>query len=60
VVGRNRYPSLSDRDNMPYINAVLLESLRTAALAYVALPHAAAADVKLGFIILFNFHFKIQ
>lgn len=48
MVGRNRFPSLSDRDNLPYVNAVLLESLRAAALAFVALPHAAAIDVNIG------------
>jgi hypothetical protein len=32
VVGRNRFPSLNDRPQLHYTNAVLLESLRAASL----------------------------
>jgi cytochrome P450 len=48
VVGKQRFPSLEDKDNMPYVSAVLLESLRSASLAFIGVPHAAYEDVQLG------------
>ena len=41
-------PSLEDKENMPYTNAVLLESLRVGSLAYLGVPHYALEDVKVG------------
>ena len=48
VVGKKCFPSLSDKENMPYTSAVLLESLRVGSLAYLGVPHHATADVKIG------------
>jgi len=33
---------------MPYTNAVLLETLRVASLAYMGLPHRALEEIKIG------------
>ena len=48
MVGRNRFPSLDDKPNLHYTNAVLLESLRTTALAPAGLPHSTTADIAIG------------
>jgi cytochrome P450 len=47
-VGNGRFPSLSDKENMPYTNAVLLESLRVGSLAYLAIPHQALETVTIA------------
>ncbi len=46
-MGKGRFPSLSDKDNLPYTNAVLLETLRIASLAYIAIPHQALEEIKI-------------
>jgi cytochrome P450 len=46
VVGKNRFPSFADKEDMHLTNAVLLESLRVASLVYIGLPHAANEDIK--------------
>lgn len=48
VVGKSRFPSLSDKDDMPYTSAVLLETLRVGSLAYLAIPHQALEEIKIG------------
>ena len=47
-MGSGRFPSLSDKENMPYTNAVLLESLRVGSLAYLAIPHQALEEIKIA------------
>ncbi|KAK7420803.1 hypothetical protein QQX98_002607 [Neonectria punicea] len=42
VVGQDRLPTLSDRDNLPYLDAVVKEALRWHPVAPMALPHASS------------------
>lgn len=44
VVGTDRLPDFSDRDNLPYLEAVLKESLRIHPIAPMGLPHVTTAD----------------
>ncbi|KAI5465087.1 putative cytochrome P450 oxidoreductase OrdA-like protein [Mariannaea sp. PMI_226] len=44
VVGQGRLPSLSDRENLPYVDAVVKEALRWHPVAPMALPHASSQD----------------
>jgi cytochrome P450 family 2 subfamily K len=46
VVGVGRLPSLSDRPNLPYCEAVIHESLRLGNIVPLSLPHLATGDVK--------------
>ena len=46
VVGVGRLPSLSDRPNLPYCEAVILESLRLGNIVPLSLPHLVTGDVK--------------
>lgn len=46
MVGKNRFPSFEDKEEMHLTNAVLLESLRVGSLAYLGLPHATLEDIK--------------
>jgi len=46
VVGVGRLPSLSDRPNLPYCEAVVLESLRLGNIVPLSLPHLVTGDVK--------------
>jgi hypothetical protein len=45
VVGQSRLPSLSDRPNMPYTEAVIHEVMRAATMAPMAVPHSTTEDV---------------
>ena len=45
VVGRDRFPSLSDRDNLPLTRAFILEVLRYSCIAPLGVSHAAAESV---------------
>ena len=45
VIGRNRPPSLTDRPDLPYMEATILEALRIAAAAPMAVPHSVPHDV---------------
>ncbi len=47
VVGRNRLPRLSDRSDMPYTEAVLLEVQRWASVLPCGAPHAAGETTTL-------------
>ncbi|KAI6042048.1 cytochrome P450 [Pisolithus marmoratus] len=44
VVGIDRLPDFSDRPNLPYIEAVLLETIRWVPVAPLGFPHMTTAD----------------
>ena len=46
VVGPNRLPSHCDRASLPYVNAVLMESLRWHTVAPFGVPHCAGEDIE--------------
>ncbi|KAL5341444.1 cytochrome P450 [Aspergillus crustosus] len=45
VVGTDRLPTFEDRDNLPYINALVKESLRWWPFAPMSFPHTATEDI---------------
>ena len=52
VIGRSRAPSLEDRSKMPYTEATIMEALRIANVAPLAVPHSVTDDVVFkGFLI---------
>ena len=52
VVGNERLPELSDRENLPYISALLKELLRwTCPLPFALLKLATEDDIYKGFLI---------
>ncbi|KAH8684944.1 putative cytochrome P450 oxidoreductase OrdA-like protein [Ilyonectria robusta] len=44
VVGKNRLPNLSDRDSLPYVDALVKETLRWHPVAPMGLPHTSSQD----------------
>ncbi|KAJ8033271.1 Cytochrome P450 2J2 [Holothuria leucospilota] len=48
VVGRERYPTLADRTNLPYLNATMLEIFRFGDISPLGVNHLATADVDLS------------
>ncbi|CAG2253589.1 unnamed protein product [Mytilus edulis] len=44
-VGSGRLPSLSDKPNLPYCEAVILESLRLGNIVPFSLPHTVSEDI---------------
>lgn len=44
VVGSERFPGLQDRESLPYVEAVLSESLRWGIIGPLAVPHASQED----------------
>ena len=44
TVGQDRLPRLSDRDSLPYLNALFNEVLRWQVVAQLAFPHQSIAD----------------
>ena len=48
MVGRDRLPSLEDRPNLHYLQAVTHESQRISALAYGGIARIASKDTRLG------------
>ncbi|ODM90310.1 Farnesoate epoxidase [Orchesella cincta] len=46
VIGKERTPSLLDRQNMPYYEAVLQESLRLSAMVWMSIPHELMEDIE--------------
>ncbi|KAF8811367.1 cytochrome P450 [Phlegmacium glaucopus] len=44
VVGTDRLPKLSDRENLPYTNAVALETMRWHVVSPTGLPHCVRED----------------
>ncbi|XP_017774947.1 PREDICTED: probable cytochrome P450 303a1 [Nicrophorus vespilloides] len=47
VVGRNRTPSLNDRPNLPYVEAIVMETLRHFMAMTFGVPHRALRDTSL-------------
>jgi cytochrome P450 len=61
VIGRYRLPDFSDRESLPYINAVIKEVLRWFPNVPLGLPHAASEEgeykgmrIPKGSLIIFN------
>ena len=46
VIGKNRLPSLKDRENLPTLNATLYEVLRMSCVVPVSLPHSTTHDTQ--------------
>ena len=44
VVGPDRLPTFEDRDSLPYLNAVLQETLRWHPVLPIAIPHKTTED----------------
>jgi len=44
VVGSDRLPSFADRENLPYINALVKETLRWNPVVPLCIPHTASED----------------
>jgi len=44
VIGSNRLPSLSDKDSLPYVQAICTETLRWEVILPFTLPHCLTAD----------------
>ena len=44
VVGPDRLPDFSDRDSLPYVNALLKECVRWHTVLPLAIPHAATNE----------------
>ena len=44
VIGSSRLPEFSDRDSLPYLNALIKELMRWHVVAPTAVPHAAIQD----------------
>lgn len=44
VVGRHRLPNFGDRENLPYVNAIVKEVLRWHPVSPLGLPHRLTQD----------------
>jgi cytochrome P450 len=44
IIGPDRLPKFSDRDQLPYVNALISETLRCSPNGPVGLPHACRTD----------------
>ncbi|KAI0267099.1 cytochrome P450 [Gloeopeniophorella convolvens] len=44
VIGSDRLPTLADRDNLPYVNALISELIRWAVVTPIGVPHKVSAD----------------
>ena len=44
VVGPERLPSISDRDMLPYVNAIVKETLRWHSVLPMNFPHVSTAE----------------
>ena len=44
VIGQGRLPTFSDRDHLPYIDAILFETLRLRPPVPLGIPHATTED----------------
>ncbi|KAK7212547.1 hypothetical protein V2G26_019725 [Clonostachys chloroleuca] len=48
VVGSDRLPHLGDRDSLPYVNALVKETLRWLPVTPMGVPHTADEDISYG------------
>ena len=48
IVGRDRLPSLDDREKLTYTTATLYEVMRYSTIVPLAVPHATSTDVQIG------------
>ncbi|KZV73582.1 cytochrome P450 [Peniophora sp. CONT] len=48
VVGRDRLPTLADRPNLPYVDAIVSEMMRWAPVVPMAIPHKLVQDDNYG------------
>ena len=48
VLGDRKVVSLDDKSNLPYTNAVLMESMRIATIVPMALPHFNSEDMEIA------------
>ncbi|KAI5923092.1 cytochrome P450 [Camillea tinctor] len=48
VVGVDRLPQFQDRDHLPYVNALVMETLRWMPVGPMATPHVADEDINYG------------
>ena len=46
VVGRDRLPSFKDRDQLPYVNGLVKETMRWWPIAPMGFPHTATEDIE--------------
>lgn len=45
VVGRNRFPSLTDKGSLPFTEATIMEVQRLTAVVPLAIPHMASETI---------------
>ncbi|KAK5655749.1 hypothetical protein OQA88_5286 [Cercophora sp. LCS_1] len=48
VVGTDRLPTFEDRENLPYVNALVKETLRWWPIAPMGFPHTATEDIEIN------------
>ena len=48
VIGNDRYPTLKDRESLPYLQATILECLRLSSTVPLVIPHETIKNVKLN------------
>lgn len=67
TVGRDRMPEFGDRGNLPYVNAIVAESLRYHSILPLGLPHCTLEDdeyhgyfIPAGTVILANVWYVID
>ena len=48
VIGSGRFPRLSDRGSLPYLESTIAEVLRIRAIVPLSLPHKSTCDTSLG------------
>lgn len=46
VIGTNRLPTFDDRENLPYVDALVKESIRWWPIAPMGFPHTATEDIE--------------